>query len=69
MSNDIDENQQYWSSVSGIHLYRVGDYVLVKIEIDGKWVEIIRERSQGNHLNTVVGPNGIRAALAKEAGR
>ncbi len=49
--------------VSGIHLVRIGDYVVVKAEIDGKWVEVIREHHDGS-FSHIVEPLGMRRRQA-----
>lgn len=48
-------------TITGIHLMRVGDYVIVKAEIDGRWCEVIRERHDGS-FSHIVEPSGIREA-------
>jgi hypothetical protein len=45
--------------VTGIHFVRLGDYVVVKVEIDGKWVEVIREHHDGS-FSHIVEPLGMR---------
>lgn len=47
--------------VSGIHLFRTGEHVVVSVEIDGRWVEVIRERNDGS-FSHIVEPNGVRKA-------
>jgi hypothetical protein len=47
--------------VTGIHLLRLGDHVVVNAEIDGKWVEVIREWHDSN-FSHIVGPGGMRRA-------
>lgn len=54
--------------VTGIHLVRLGDYVVVKAEIDGKWVEVIREHHDGS-FSHIVEPNGMRSRAQKAAGQ
>lgn len=49
--------------ISGIHLARIGDYVIVKAEIDGEWVEVIRERHDG-WFSHIVEPLGMRRCQA-----
>ncbi len=49
--------------VTGIHLVRLGDYVIVKAEIDGKWVEVIREHHDGS-FSHIVEPLGMRRRQA-----
>lgn len=51
--------------ISGIHLVRLGDYVVVKAEIDGKWVEIIREHHDGS-FSHIVEPLGMRRRQADQ---
>lgn len=49
--------------VTGIHLLRIGDSVIVRAEVDGKWVEVIREHHDG-YFSHIVEPGGIlRATL------
>lgn len=50
-------------AVSGIHLFRVGEHVVVSVEINGQWVEVIRERHDGA-FSHIVEPSGIRQAAA-----
>jgi hypothetical protein len=52
--------------VSGIHLVRLGDYVIVKAEIDGQWVEVIREHHDGP-FSHIVEPLGMRRRQADAA--
>lgn len=49
--------------VTGIHLVRIGGYVIVKAEIDGKWVEVIREWHDGS-FSHIVEPLGMRRRQA-----
>ena len=46
-------------SISGIHLVRVGDWVVVLAELDGQWVEVIREWHDSS-FSHIVEPLGIR---------
>lgn len=48
-------------AVSGIHLLRLGGDVVVRAEIDGKWVEVIRELHDGQ-FSHIVEPGGMRKA-------
>ena len=50
-------------AVQGIHLFRLGEHVIVSVEVDGKWVEVIRERRDGS-FSHIVEPGGIREAAA-----
>lgn len=50
--------------VTGIHLLRLGDYVIVNAEIDGRWVEVIREIHDGS-FSHIVEPGGMISALLK----
>jgi hypothetical protein len=52
-------------AVTGIHLLRIGDSVIVRVEIDGKWVEVIREQVDGL-FSHIVEPSGIRARALLE---
>ncbi len=39
--------------VTGIHLHKDGEYTVVKAEIGGEWIEVIRERSDGEFSHIV----------------
>ena len=45
--------------VTGIWLLRLGDHAIVRAEIDGKWVEVIREHVGGS-FSHIVEPAGMR---------
>ena len=49
-----------------IWLVREGDSVLVKIEVGGKWITIIREHYDGS-FSHIVESNGIESAIKKAA--
>ncbi len=49
--------------VTGIHLVRIGGHVIVKAEIDGQWVEVIREWHDGS-FSHIVEPLGMRRRQA-----
>ena len=40
-------------NISAIHLVRIGDYVYVKAEIEGRWVTVIREHADGSFSHIV----------------
>ena len=40
-------------TVSGIQLVRIGDYAVVNVELNGKWVEVIREHVEGSFSHIV----------------
>ena len=44
--------------VMGIRLRTDGDYAVVDAEIGGSWIEVIRERSDGEFCH-IVEPSGI----------
>jgi hypothetical protein len=52
--------------LTAVMLVRKGDYVAVEVEIDGRWVEVIRERYDG-YFSHIVEPAGIRRAKDKAA--
>lgn len=58
------ESLQEPISIMGIHLFRTGEYVVVAAEIDGKWVEVIRERHDGA-FSHIVEPSGMRRAIER----
>jgi hypothetical protein len=47
--------------ITGIHLYKVGGHVVVCAEIEGTWVEVIREREDGSYSH-IVEAEGMRSA-------
>lgn len=47
--------------VEGIRLRKSGEYTVVDAEIGGTWVEVIRERSDGEFCH-VVEPSGMFSA-------
>lgn len=46
-----------------IWLRRVGDYVIVEVEFDGEWVEVIREQLDGNFSHCIY-PIGIQDRMS-----
>lgn len=48
--------------VTGIHLKRIGDYVIVSAEIGGRWVDVINERHDGS-FSHIVEPGGMLKAF------
>lgn len=48
-------------AVTGIHLVKSGAFTLVRAEIDGRWIEVIREHSDGP-FSHIVEPGGMRQA-------
>ena len=52
-------------AIEGLWLRREGDKVIVLVQIDGQWTEVIRESAEGPFSHTVA-PNGIRRRLAGE---
>lgn len=46
-------------SVSGIHLVTEGADIVVRAEVDGRWVEVIRELNDGP-ISHIVEPGGIK---------
>lgn len=45
--------------ISGVHLVKIGEYVIVNVEIDGKWIEVIKEHESGS-FSHICEPAGIR---------
>lgn len=46
-------------AVEGIWLVREGDFALVRVQLDGKWIEIIKEHLDGP-FSHICEPNGVR---------
>lgn len=66
--------------ISAIHLGTVGDHVIVAVEIDGNWIEVIRERKDNayshiveadtiDRLSFVASSEQVRRALRGQLGR
>ena len=51
--------------VEGIRLRKEGGYTVVDAEIGGEWIEVIRERSDGEFCH-IVEPSGMFAAYYAE---
>lgn len=51
---------------NAVWLVAEGDYAIVKIEVDGKWIEIIRERLD-SPFSHIVEPSGIQNAIEKQS--
>lgn len=51
--------------ISGVHLSTVGEHVIVAVEIQGKWIEVIRERKDNAYSHIVEGP-GITTAASHQ---
>lgn len=49
--------------VTGVQLHNIGNASIVSVEVDGKWVELIRESGSGAHSH-ICEPAGIRARMA-----
>lgn len=47
--------------ISAVHLSTIGDHVHVALEINGKWVEVIRE-AKDNAYSHIVEASGIEQA-------
>jgi hypothetical protein len=50
--------------ITGLHLMRLGDYVRVNVEIDGRWVQVISERHDGA-FSHIVEPGGMLKAASR----
>lgn len=51
--------------ITGIHLVRIGEYAIVTAEIDGKWIEVIRERADDSYSH-IVSADGMRSAAEQQ---
>lgn len=51
-------------AITGIHLFRLQDHVIVNAEIDGKWVTVIEEYID-SPFSHIVEPAGMRRCAAK----
>ena len=51
-------------AVTGIWLVRIGNEAIVRAEIDGAWVDVIREGFDGSYSH-IVEPGGMRRARDK----
>jgi hypothetical protein len=50
-------------AVDGIWLLRLGDRVIVRAEVEGRWIDIIEEHIDGS-FSHIVEPAGIRSRAA-----
>lgn len=50
--------------MNAIMLKSEGDYAIVEIEVNGKWIELIRERSD-SPFSHIIEPAGIELAIVK----
>lgn len=48
-------------SITGVHLKRIGEHVIVSVEIGGRWVDVIKEHHDSN-FSHIVESLGIRRA-------
>jgi hypothetical protein len=48
--------------VSGVWLRKEGERVIVAVEIEGKWIDVITEREEGP-FSHIVEPDGIREGV------
>lgn len=55
------------TTYAAIHLYRVDPHVIVAIEVDGKWIEVIRDNVD-SPFSHIVEPRGIEAKIAGDKG-
>lgn len=51
--------------VTAVHLVRIGDHVIVNVEVGGQWVEIIREHHEGS-FSHICEAGGIQARIAHD---
>lgn len=47
-----------WIPVRGVRLRKSGEHTVVDVEIGGAWIEVIRERTDGEFCH-IVEPSGI----------
>lgn len=52
-------------SITGLMLRRQGDHAIVEVEVEGVWVEIIKEHLDGN-FSHIVEPAGIRQCITNQ---
>ncbi len=53
--------------VDGIRLRKEGDYFIVDVEIDKAWIEMIRERINGNCIH-IIKPSGVQSCYCRTFG-
>ena len=51
-------------AVEGVWLVRLGDQAIVRVEIDGRWIDVIEEHIDGS-FSHIVEPAGIRGRAEK----
>jgi hypothetical protein len=54
--------------ISGIHLVRHGEYVIVNMEVDNQWVKVITEYDPDGltPFSHIIEPRGIETCLANQ---
>lgn len=48
-------------AITGVWLDAFGGQMTVRVEIDGKWRDVINEQNHGGHTSHIVEPLGMRA--------
>ncbi len=48
--------------VQGVMVRRLGEHVLVEVEVDGKWYQVIQEPIDSN-FSHIIEPGGIRSIV------
>lgn len=49
--------------ITAVHLVRIGEHVIVNVEVGGQWVEIIREHHEGS-FSHICEAGGINARIS-----
>lgn len=52
-------------TITGVHLYRRGLHAIVAVEVDGVWIEVIKE-SYDNAFSHIVEGTGILSAKERQ---
>lgn len=47
---------------NALHLRAEGDYAILEIEVNGKWIELVRERLD-SPFSHIIEPAGIQSAI------
>lgn len=52
------------TTYNALHLRAEGDYAILSIEVNGTWIELIRERLD-SPFSHIIEPAGIQTAISK----
>lgn len=54
-------------AITGLWLDAHSGRIKVRVEIDGRWFDVLDERNNEGHISHIVEPDGIRSRVADKA--